>query len=511
MLISIIGHSWAPIFGRNGGILISLLDLKTATHLPNTTSLPFPENKANELESIEVMPGTAQETGNTLVRVGAATTNERLRRWCVKNKKLTLPINVIMVEITIGGSNAPMCHGAGRRHQTLSDLVRVIEYVDANGTLQKVTDAKQLKAAAGSFGLLGIVTHLTLEFQPMTYANMKPTKIPVMQAVPPPPGMPDSEIPPALFVKRTAEERAKDQETFEKRANDDFYSEWFWFPYSDYSWVNCWSDTPDSSNAKPFPDDLHIFLAFVQTFTLNVLQMTPLLGRLIDAVQLNEAAVTLTSRAAMFALPDKPVKTYVTDALHFQRAIQNVRVRDVEIEMPLVPRKDDAKKVDYTLVQKAWWDAILVVYKYRETCPMRMPLEMRIMGSSDIVLAAQRGNDLGTCSIEVLTLHSARDIWHGFAQEVVDTWMSLRQHESLLDEKSGQKRELNIRPHWAKEWKEFSVDGKPWPQVVRETSCRGQIEEFRGLVEDIAKAQGWTVADGRKRFGNEFLEGLIWT
>ena len=175
--------------------------------------------------------------GNTLVRVGAAVTNERLRRWCVKNKKVTLPINVIMVEITLGGSNAPICHGSGRRHQTLSDLVRAIEYVDANGVLRTVSKSEHLRAAAGCFGLMGVFTHLTLELSPMTYANMVPVKIPVMKAVPPPPGMPDSAIPRALFIERTPEEKAADQALFEKRASDDYYSEWFWFPFSDFSWL----------------------------------------------------------------------------------------------------------------------------------------------------------------------------------------------------------------------------------------------------------------------------------
>ncbi|KAL9608906.1 MAG: hypothetical protein Q9167_006287 [Letrouitia subvulpina] len=491
-------HSWAPIFGENGQIFISLLDLKTATHLPNTTSLPLPESKPNALESIEVVPGTARAKGNTLVRVGAAVTNERLRRWCVKNKKVTLPINVIMVEITLGGSNAPICHGSGRRHQTLSDLVRAVEYVDANGHLQTVKKPEHLRAAAGCFGLMGVVTHLVLELQPMSYADMKPEKIPIMQAVPPPPGMPDSDIPKALLVHRTPEQRAKDQEIFEKRASDDFYSEWFWFPYSDYSWVNCWSDTTDAKDVKAFPDDLHIFLSFVQTFTMNVLQMTPLLDKLINAVHLNEAAVTLISRAAMFALPEKPVKTYLTDALHFQRAIQNVRVRDIEVEMPLLSKKEDPKKVDYTLVQKAWWDAILTVYKYRETCPMRMPLEMRIMGGSDIIMAPQRGNALGTCSIEVLTLYAAREVWHGFAQEVLDTWMKLRDADP-------QGRKLDIRPHWAKEWKEFRVDGKPWPEVLRDQVYKDEIKEFNDTLSAIGKEHGWTREDLAKRFGNEFL------
>ena len=74
---------------------------------------------------------------------------------------------------------------------------------------------------------------------------------------------------------------------------------------------------------------------------------------------------------------------------------------------------------------------------------MRMPLEMRIMGGSDVVMAPQRGNDLGTCSIEVLTLEYNADIWAPFAQDVLNKWMELREFEG---------RKLNIRPHWAKEW-----------------------------------------------------------
>ena len=67
-------------------------------------------------------------------------------------RKYTIPLNVIMSEITFGGSNAPICHGAGLRNKTLSDLVYEIEFVNANGELQKVNDSNQLKAAAGCFG-----------------------------------------------------------------------------------------------------------------------------------------------------------------------------------------------------------------------------------------------------------------------------------------------------------------------------------------------------------------------
>lgn len=192
--------------------------------------------------------------------------------------------------------------------------------------------------------------------------------------------------------------------------------------------------------------------------TLNILQYTPLLNELIEAVHMPEAAVTLISRAAMFALPTKNVKTYLPDALHFQRAIQNVRVRDMEVEIPLVAKAGQPDKIDFSIVQRAWWDAILKVCdpKHLKDCPMRMPLEMRIMGDSDMIMAPQRYNTLGTCSIEVLTLDSASKMWTGFAQEVLDRWTSYN------DPNTG--KLLNICPHWAKEWNSFMVEDKPWSE-----------------------------------------------
>lgn len=478
-----------------------MLDLKTVTKLPNFTALPFAESKPNELQEIQILEGRPRQHGNTLVRVGCAVTNERLRRWCIENKKLTLPLNVIMVEITMGGSNAPICHGAGRAHQTLSDLVREIEYVDVHGKLQTVSNPDHLRAASGCFGLMGVVTRITLELSPMTYALTNPLKMPVVQAVPPPPDMSDDEIPSALRINRTPAQKAQYQAEFEKHAASDFYCEWFWFPYSDYSWVNCWNDTADPEDAVDYPDATHIFLSFAQTFLFNILQNAPLLFTLVDKLGLNFVALTLLSRAVMFALPETPVKTYLPDALHFQRGIQNVRVRDMEVEMPLVAKKDSPSTPDFALVQRAWWDAILKAYAHAEKAPMRFPLEMRIMGGSEVVMAPQRGNKLGTCAIEILTLREGgvdQAAWEGFAQEVLNLWMS------YTDPTTGKK--LNTRQHWAKEWVAYKVDGRPWAEKMRDEIYKSEISEFKGLLETIGREQGWTLQDLKSRFLNDFFD-----
>lgn len=83
--------------------------------LPNCTSLPQafgapPETELNHICILEqIDSGWPQlDNGRKYVRVGAATTNEQFRRWCIAKGRVTLPANVIMVEITLGGSNAPI-------------------------------------------------------------------------------------------------------------------------------------------------------------------------------------------------------------------------------------------------------------------------------------------------------------------------------------------------------------------------------------------------------------------
>lgn len=145
--------------------------------------------------------------------------------------------------VTLGGTTAPMCHGGGIRHKTISDLIRKIEYVDANGIRQYVTNPEQLKAAAGSFGLLGIITHITLELDKMTYATMQPKKIPVNFAIPPPlEYIRDEKIPGPLRGKilENREALGTAMTEFVDRATKDYYSEWFWFPYQNEAWVNTW-------------------------------------------------------------------------------------------------------------------------------------------------------------------------------------------------------------------------------------------------------------------------------
>ncbi|KAL5443391.1 hypothetical protein PMIN06_008706 [Paraphaeosphaeria minitans] len=501
-------HSWSPIFSQDNELFISFVNLNTVNTLPDPTSLipgeydplAVPELKGIELKE-ETVPGKKR-----LCRVGVAVTNEEFRRWAVGGKTWSLPADVILVEVTIGGVNGPICHGAGITHKTLSDYVRCLEYVDCHGQLQIVDDEVQIKAAAGAFGLLGVVTHITFELDAMTYAVMKPLKEDVGLGVPP---LDKNDIPEALrsdwFDAPDADQQLTSATAeFKNRAANEYYSEWFWFPYQRKIWTNTFNTTSEATGAIDYPDDKNVFLQWVQNWLGGVVTTDPFFNAIPGYWQ-----AQLLATLAMATLPptlgenNTPTyKTFLPNALHFRRGIQNMRVRDIELQIPLPPRKDDPSKPDFSIVQRAWWDVIKLVYKDADTgsdpsSAMRVALEMRLMAGSDVLMAPQKGNDLGTLSIEVLTLPDAvaDDEWLDFAQRVIDTWMSY----------GG-----NTRPHWAKEWDYFKFRGVEARRYLKEVAYKDQILEFRGMLGEIGKQHGWTLDELQRRFSNELWDKMVY-
>lgn len=150
--------------------------------------------------------------------------------------------------------------------------MRCIEYVDVKGELRSVNmaDPNLLKAASGCFGLLGVVTHITFECDPMSTAVMIPAKLDVVDAIPPPPEMKDSDIPQPLRVPRTQQQKDAAVHEFERRANEDFYAEWFWFPYSSKVWVNTWKTDSNIKNVVEYPSHTKTFIQVIGTAAMNM-------------------------------------------------------------------------------------------------------------------------------------------------------------------------------------------------------------------------------------------------
>jgi hypothetical protein len=276
-------HSWSNIFSQDNEIFISLLDLHQVTTVPDIISvLPgqFNPSNGNQLRTIELKE--QNNKGKRLCRVGVSVTNEDFRRWAIANDAWSLPVDVILVEVTIGGVNGPICHGAGYAHKTVSDYVQSVEYVDCNGDFRTVDDQVDIKASAGAFGLLGVVTHITFELDAMTYAVMKPLKVDIGLAIPP---INKDDIPIALqsdwFHSNDASKKlANAKIEFDNRAANHYYCEWFWFTYQRKAWVNTWNATSDPTGAKEYPDKAQTFLQWIQGWLGGVITTVPLFNAL---------------------------------------------------------------------------------------------------------------------------------------------------------------------------------------------------------------------------------------
>ena len=163
-------------------------------------------------------------------------------------------------------------------------------------------------------------------------------------------------------------------------------------------------------------------------------------------------------------------------------------------------------KRDWTITQKAWWDTVLQMQANPSV--VRVALEMRVMGHSDIIMAPQRGNVLGTTAIEILTtFNTPPEEWQGFSQKIVDKWISYR------DRSTGKR--LRARPHWCKQWSFLSLPDEHGgklkaPEWMREVAYKDEIPEFLGTLRKIGERDGFRLEDLRNRFANAFLGSVFW-
>jgi hypothetical protein len=497
-------HTWGETFSSNGEVLVSILSLESATVLPAKHP---PINPRNQLQGIQLVGEPFDEGGvrKHLCKIGTATTNEQFRQWAIdrwsrkKNGEdvdvWTFPINVIMVENTFGGTNAMLCHGSGWQTKTLSDLVTALEFVDCNGELQTVDDPDLIKAAGGCFGLLGIVTSITLKLDEMTYAVLEPSKQPVPLTIPPV-DLNLANVPSQISTKGITQQQLQDSRNrFVESCENDYYVEWFWFPYQEECWINTWKNDGKLNDSVEYPSPAETLLQETQEYAAQIANET------IFKYLSGKTQADLLAGAAMSFLPDNvSIKTPLIDALHFRRGIQNMRVLDMEFEIPIPGRKDDPGQPDWTICQHAWWAVIDEIYN-RKDAPMRIAMEMRITGHSNMVMASQYGNQLGTCSIEVLTTPNTPPAeWLQFMQDITDVWTSFK--DSLGNT-------LNARPHWAKQWQGLTIKGKPVKQHLKDVAFVERIPEFTSALQAIAKSQGYSLNEMRSLFSNPLYDDLI--
>uniref|UniRef100_A0A0G4IGB2 FAD-binding PCMH-type domain-containing protein n=1 Tax=Chromera velia CCMP2878 TaxID=1169474 RepID=A0A0G4IGB2_9ALVE len=501
-------HTWESGYSQNEGVLISLLPEKVANTLP---SVFLPLDESNEFQFIQP-DGEAFEEGGKLkrlFRIGAGVTNEQFREWVVDNWRQkrdagepltdlwTLPWNVILVENTLAGTVSNMCHGAGIASTTLSDLVTKMEVVNAKGDIQTINDPEQLSAAAGAFGLAGVIISLTFKLDALTYADWTPQKKDLAYTIPPP-GFDPERVPESLRKEGVPDvQRMRDAfRDFVWRVENDYYSEFFWYPYQKETWVNRWNNTGDGKIAESYPGDK---LTAFQNIELHTARFVT------DNVQLVQDYPRVAAQAiatyAQGLSPTKPVVTPLIDAIHFRRGIHNLPVYNMEWELR-VPAAQDGSS-DWTLAQESWWAVIDLLYsdKWRKRAPMMTALEMRVYGNSERVMAPNRENDRGTVSIEILTLPvTSLTEWLEFMQDVTDMWLGIEDFRGQL---------VTARPHWAKMWSGLNVRGIPVREWLADEAYLEEIAEFKELLGQVAGNAGVSLSKQRAVFSNPQWDSII--
>ena len=180
----------------------------------------------------------------------------------------------------------------------------------------------------------------------------------------------------------------------------------------------------------------------------------------------------------------------------------------MEFQIPLPPKAGSKGIPDFDPVRRAWWDVINLVYA-DPSCPMRLTLELRIMGGSDMLMAPQHGNTLGTASIEVLTVPDAvtDGEWYGFCQKVYEKWAGCPTNAKGVGE--GIAANSKVRPHWAKEWTSLKMGGTEAKVFLREVAYRDEIRIFKDVLAEIGAKQGWGLADLKARFSNKTWDAIV--
>ncbi|XP_023333091.1 uncharacterized protein LOC111704928 [Eurytemora carolleeae] len=494
-------HSWSHMFSDDGEILVYLLPLSV------TDTISFSRNGIHsmekilkewnsELSGIELVEEL--EDDHAAVRVGAATTNLEMLNWS-NQSGWTLPVDIIAVMITYGGSNAMICHGAGLHSKTLSDLVLKIEFIDANGDYRSEDDAEKLKALGGCFGLAGIVTFVTLRLDKMTYARFQPKKSLMVDSIPKPGTDPSSQE-----FKHMVDLCSK------------YYVEFFWFPShgedSGY-WENCWDNDGREEDAIDInlglDDHYQITTTYLFEVIMKVLQPLTLMTReehYDEKTSLQEClkyifskVVSLTGHQAL-PEPEEPATTSLVEALHFRRGFHYIAVREMEMEIP-IPSLEDGSP-DYSIVSKAWWDGVHLIQEYekRGIFAVDMALELRIMGGSDILMASQFGNKHGTLAIEpVSTRIVDKEIWEDFKEDLARVWMGYKDWDGS---------KVLSRVHWAKESpRSVQIDDETFDTIKywqRSDVYGTNMEKFFDILSGYN-----SVEDMYRMFSNKYLDVLF--
>jgi len=474
--------------GQNVDYIIAMLPLSVSDRFAYKRDHgTWPED--SELVNIEGPLNTwVAEDGRqrSAVKFGAGTLNLHYYNWALANN-WTMPSNTIMHYMSIGGVAMGTCHGGGIGHKTIADRIIEMDYVDSEGELQTINDPELLKIAAGSMGLLGIVTSITYELDQMSYARYQPQHSDLASTLPPP-------------GKEISDET--------KKMFENYYSEFIHYlsPGNNSEpgllWLMTFDNDGKAEDSTQIIDQLENDFQEAMIFGEEVAKT--LLQLLMEYFNSEDYEYWLfgwlTGSAARMAMPnlDTPITTTVTEAMHFQRGLHYLIVKAAELIVPL-PLLEDGS-YDWRIVQEVVYDIKRVHDDFvsRGLHPVDYAFEARIMAGSDIKMSAQYGNQ-ASLAIEVASSDLVpQHIWDEFKNALANNWRSYKDKDGNV---------LNVRPHWAKEFP-LEVGGQDIYDYMRE-SYKDQIPMFVEGVNSIMSRHNGNLTNTLNMFSTKYLDTIF--
>jgi FAD/FMN-containing dehydrogenase len=362
----------------------------------------------------------ASDPAHPTVWVGPGVMNRDLNAALARHQ-LTLPYNVVMETVRIGGIVSLGTHGSGKNTATLGDLIEAAEVITATGERRMLSEATvgadTMKAVKLSFGMFGILARIQLKVVPAFRVIQRDRLLPRGSVL------------------------ANVRSLVDAHDAVDLY----WFPFTDKIWLR----TADRTSA-PATRSGH-GLGFL---TGNFLQMLLCSGWLRGVVRRFPGLTPHTWPNFMRVMSFRDRVLGQADAQHCRRWLELFRCRCVEVAFKLDLKADR--------VREAWaaMQELVDEWAARGKYPLNVAVNARFIGSSDALLSPAYGPGV-TCYIEALCSEPTEG-WEEFSAELAARWLAIP----------------GALPHWAKEFEHV-----PGIVGIARERFGERLERFLGALE----------------------------
>lgn len=326
----------------------------------------------------------------------AGATNRQINA-VLEQHGLTLPSNVVLEVVRIGGTISTGSHGSGWHNPILSDYVHALDIVSADGEIRHFEAGRDsdeiMNAVRLSFGTFGIIWRVTLNVQPNWAVRM-------------------------FDYRCSSDEMLAHIQQWVRTydAVDIFY-----FPYCDQVWIKRQErlQTPP----EKLPSLRHSVLDLVRA-SLQMEAWRPFHWLMHRWPRLTPAFSRLFFRLT----PQHDIVVPVADWVHHRRSVDSIRLHNIEIAFKL----DD----NFESFKQAWqkFEEITATYANAGKYPFNIALNVRFIAKSNALLSPASGAG-HTCYIEILSSTGTPD-WYDYSGELGEAWLQLP----------------HAAPHWPKQW-----------------------------------------------------------